>query len=163
MTVLYYNSKNDFAIKLKTTQEDEVILSKNPNGESFNEIYQNIIEKSNNYNGNKKIQEGELVKIPNLKIDQKVEFTGIENRPFLFSNGDCYSIEKALQTIKFELDKTGGKIKSEAGIMLKCESAVIPSEIREFSLDDTFAVFLIESGKDKPYFAGKINDVTNFQ
>ena len=163
VTVLYYNSKNDFAIKLKTTQEDEVILSKNPNGESFNEIYQNIIEKSNNYNGNKKIQEGELVKIPNLKIDQKVEFTGIENRPFLFSNGDCYSIEKALQTIKFELDKTGGKIKSEAGIMLKCESAVKPSEIREFSLDDTFAVFLIESGKDKPYFAGKINDVTKFQ
>ena len=163
VTVLYYNSKNDFAIKLKTTQEDEVILSKNPNGESFNEIYQNIIEKSNNYNGNKKIQEGELVKIPNLKIDQKVEFTGIENRPFLFSNGDCYSIEKALQTIKFELDNTGGKIKSEAGIMLKCESAVIPSEIREFSLDDTFAVFLIESGKDKPYFAGKINDVTKFQ
>ena len=28
-------------------------------------------------------------------------------------------------------------IKSEAGIMLKCESAVIPSEIRDFSLDDT--------------------------
>ena len=61
------------------------------------------------------------------------------------------------------MDKTGGKIKSEAGIMLKCESAVIHSEIREFSLDDTFAVFLIESGKDKPYFAGKINDVTKFQ
>lgn len=54
-------------------------------------------------------------------------------------------------------------IKSEAGIMLKCESAVIPSEIRDFSLDDTFAVFLIESSKDKPYFAGKINDVTKFQ
>ena len=29
MEVLYYNSKDDFAIKLKTKQEDEVILCKN--------------------------------------------------------------------------------------------------------------------------------------
>ena len=69
----------------------------------------------------------------------------------------------ALQTIQFELDKTGGKIKSEAGMMVRKESAIIVNEIREFALDDTFAIFLIEEGKSTPYFAGKVSDITKFQ
>ena len=72
-------------------------------------------------------------------------------------------IEKALQTIQFELDKTGGKIKSEAGMMVNYESAMMIDEIREFAIDDTFAIFLKEEGKDNPYFAGKISDITKFQ
>lgn len=161
--VLYYNSKDVFAIKLITKQEDEVILCKNPKGNTFNEIYKNIITQESKYKGNKNFQEGELLKVPNIKMNEKTEFTEIQNKSFLFSNGDSYHIEKALQTIQFELDKTGGKIKSEAGMMVKYESAIMIDEIREFAIDDTFAIFLIEKGKDKPYFAGKINDITKFQ
>lgn len=161
--VLYYNSKDDFAIKLITKQEDEVILCKNPKGNTFNEIYKNITTQESKYKGNKNFQEGELLKVPNIKMNEKTEFTEIQNKSFLFSNGDSYHIEKALQTIQFELDKTGGKIKSEAGMMVKYESAIMIEEIREFAIDDTFAIFLIEKGKDKPYFAGKINDITKFQ
>lgn len=161
--VLYYNSKDDFAIKLITKQEDEVILCKNPKGNTFNEIYKNITTQESKYKGNKNFQEGELLKVPNIKMNEKTEFTEIQNKSFLFSNGDSYHIEKALQTIEFELDRTGGKIKSEAGMMVKNESVAIMDEIREFSIDDTFAIFLIEKGKDKPYFAGKINDITKFQ
>ncbi len=161
--VLYYNSKDDFAIKLITKQEDEVILCKNPKGNTFNEIYKNITTQESKYKGNKNFQEGELLKVPNIKMNEKTEFTEIQNKSFLFSNGDSYHIEKALQTIQFELDKTGGKIKSEAGMMVKYESAIMIDEIREFAIDDTFAIFLIEKGKDKPYFAGKINDITKFQ
>lgn len=161
--VLYYNSKDDFSIKLKTKQEDEIILCKNPKGNTFNEIYTNIAGQSNNYQGNKNIQKGELLKVPNIKVNEKTEFTDLEKKPFLFANGDTYRIEKALQTIQFELDRTGGKIKSEAGMMVRKESAVMIDEIREFALDDTFAIFLIEDGKDKPYFASKISDITKFQ
>ena len=71
-------------------------------------------------------------------------------------------IDKAIQTIQFELDKTGGKIKSEAGMSVEM-SVILPEKIREFSLDNTFAIFLIEYGKDNPYFAGKISDITKFQ
>ena len=81
----------------------------------------------------------------------------------MFSNGETYKIEKALQTIEFELDKTGGKIKSEAGMMVMKQSIAIEDKKREFAIDDTFAIFLIEKGKDKPYFAGEINDITKFQ
>lgn len=161
--VLYYNSKDDFAIKLKTKQEDEVILCKNPKGNTFNEIYQNIEGQKNTYKGNKNLQEGELLKVPNIKLKEKTEFTEIQNKPFYFSNGDEYEIEKALQTIEFELDKTGGKIKSEAGMMVKNTSAIMLNEIREFAIDETFAIFLIEQEKEKPYFAGKISDISKVQ
>lgn len=160
--VLYYNSKDDFSIKLKTKQEDEVVLCKKPEGESFNEIYSNILNKANNYTGSKVLEKGELLKVPNLKINEKTEFSEIENKPFLFANGDSYMISKAIQTIQFELDKTGGKIKSEAGMMLE-KSALLVEGNREFSIDNTFAIFLIEKGKNNPYFAGKINDITKFQ
>lgn len=162
--VLYYNSKDDFAIKLKTIGVDEVILCKNPKGETFNSIYKNIKEETNKFKGNKYLEEGELLKIPNIKLKEKNEFEELENKSFLFSNEDSYRIEKALQTIEFELDRTGGKIKSEAGMMVLKEAAIIEPEIkREFIIDDTFSIFLIEEGKDNPYFAAKINNITKFQ
>ena len=163
VNVLYYNSEDDFAIKLNTKQEDEVILCKNPEGKSFNEIFKNITDKEKNYNGNKRLTEAEKLKVPNIKLKEKTEFTEIQDKPYLFSNGDVYSIEKAIQTIEFELDRTGGKIKSEAGIMNKAESAMPIDEPRKFYIDDTFAIFLIEEDKEVPYFAGLINDITKFQ
>ena len=162
--VLYYNSKNDFAIKLITKQEDEVILCKNPKGTTFNEIYENIKDEENTYDGNKTLEEEEIVKIPNIKLKEKNEFYDLENKLFYFSNNKSFYIEKAIQTIEFELDKTGGKVKSEAGMMFLKEAAAIePEEKREFLLDDTFAIYLIEEGKDNPYFAAEINDITKFQ
>ena len=162
--VLYYESKDDFAIKLKTKQNDEVILCKNPEGNTFNEIYQNILTKQSEYDGEDYLQEGELLKIPNIKIDEKNEITEVENKSFLFSNGDEYKISKALQTIEFELDRKGGRIISEAGMMVQRQSIEFePEEKREFFIDNTFAIFLIEEEKDTPYFAGLINDITKFQ
>ncbi len=163
VNVLYYNSKDDFAIKLKTKQEDEVYLCKNPQGKTFNEIYNNMLKQEEKYEGSSKIQEGEILKIPNIKLKEKNEFTEIQNKDFLFSNGDVYKIEKAIQTIEFELDRTGGKIKSEAGMMANVQSAKVVDEVREFLIDDSFAIFLKEEGKNTPYFAGKIDDITKFQ
>lgn len=161
--VLYYNSKEDFAIKLKTKQEDEVILCKSPKGISFNEIYNNILKQKDEYKGNRNLEEKEIVKIPNLNIKEKNEFTELENNEFYFANGDTYIIDRAIQTIQFELDKTGGKIKSEAGMSTRVTSLMPEESPREFSIDDSFAIFLIENGKEHPYFAGKIDDITKFQ
>ena len=41
--VLYYKDEDDFAVKLLTTSNDEIIVNKNPKGKTFNEIYNNII------------------------------------------------------------------------------------------------------------------------
>ena len=83
--VLYYKSKDDFAVKLRTKQEDEVILCKNPEGKTFGEIYNNILDKTevkvynmpnnqDNYEAIKvygELKEGELLKVPNIKLKEK--------------------------------------------------------------------------------------------
>ncbi len=162
-SVLYYNSKEDFAIVLKTKGEDEVIICKNPSGTNFNEIYKNIEKQTESYEGATILEKGELLKVPNIKLKEKTEFKEIQEKPFNFANGASYFISKAIQTIEFELDKTGGKIKSEAGMMINKSAARIPEKLREFVVDDTFAIFLKEEGKETPYFAGKIDDITKFQ
>ena len=160
--VLYYNSKDDFAIKLLTKQEDEVILCKNPEGKTFNEILENIREQEKEYEGSKNLKTDELVKIPNIKLKEKTEFTELQDKPFANYISDI-RIETAIQAIEFELDREGGKVKSEAGIMLNASDAMDIEKNREFYIDDTFAIFLIEEDKDTPYFAAKIKDITKFQ
>ena len=48
-------------------------------------------------------------------------------------------------------------------MMVKNTSAIMLNEIREFAIDETFAIFLIEQEKEKPYFAGKISDISKVQ
>lgn len=163
--VLYYNSENDFAIKLFTKQNDEVIITKGNEEKSFGSVYDNIIEQKENYEGNEKFTKYDKLKIPNIKLDIKKDIDEVTNQPFLFSNGQPYVINTALQTIEFELDEKGGKIKSEAGIMMTMMSAEPKEEpeIREFMVDDNFVIFLKEENSKLPYFAAKITDITNVQ
>lgn len=48
-------------------------------------------------------------------------------------------------------------------MMVKEQSAIMIDEVREFSIDDTFAIFLIENQKEHPYFAAKISDISKVQ
>ena len=161
--VLYYESKDNFSIKLTTQGNDEIILSKGNKEDNFLEIYKEINEKSEKYKGNRNFTELDKLKIPNISFKLKKEFEELENKPFYLSNGREYVITKALQTIQFELDKEGGKIKSEAGMMVKDAIAVEEIEKREFYIDDTFTIFLQEEGKDLPYFAARISNIKNVQ
>ena len=162
--VLYYESKDNFSIKLTTQGNDEIILSKGNKEDNFLEIYKEINEKSEKYKGNRNFTELDKLKIPNISFKLKKEFEELENKPFYLSNGREYVITKALQTIQFELDKEGGKIKSEAGMMVQ-ENAIAVEEVekREFYIDDTFTIFLQEEGKDLPYFAARISNIKNVQ
>ena len=162
--VLYYNSSENFAIKLITKQNDEVIIVKGAKENNFYDIYKNIITEKEKYKGNTSFGEKDILKIPNIQFKVKEEFEEIEKKVFKFSNNNEYYIEKAIQTIEFELDKSGGKIKSEAGMIANESSAILLSdEIREFLVDDSFTIFLQEQGKSLPYFAAKIDDISKFQ
>ena len=168
--VLYYNSKDDFAIIVNTKTEDEVIFCKSPQGETFNEIYENMIKESKKYTGSKEFKNVDEFKAPNLTFNEKREYTELQNKKFKTSDPiyNTAKIEKAIQTIKFSLDEKGGEIKSEAAI-----DSVIPGafagikpnadEPRYFYVDDTFTIFLREKRQDLPYFAGRIEDITKFQ
>jgi len=164
--VLYYNSEDDFAIILNTKQGDEVILVKNPKGNNFKEIYNNMLDGAKGYKGDRKFQDADRLKIPNIKLNEKKEYEELANKPFETDDPLCpvAVIIKAMQTIQFELNKKGGEIKSEAAIDMMKNSAIMDEpEPRYFYVDDAFSIFLREKGKELPYFAGMITDITKFQ
>ena len=173
INVLYYNSEEDFAVKLNTKEGDEVILVKGDNGDTFDDIYNNVLSKESSYDKMKTVfTENDTLKVPNLDIDVLKKYEElIENgdgtKLFYAADGDVCSIKNAIQTIKFTLNKTGGKIKSEAVIEMTKDSAMImePEELeyRYFEFDSEFTMFLREKRKDKPYFAANIDDITLFQ
>ena len=161
--VLYYNSSSDFAIKLKTKQNDEVIISRGNTETNFGDIFKSITQNSSEYKGSKRFNGNDKLKIPNIKFNLKEEITEVENKPFTFSNGQEYCIDKAVQTIQFELDEKGGRIKSEAGMSAGTTSIKPVEEPRDFLVDDTFTIFLKEEGRDLPYFAAQISDISQVQ
>ena len=168
--VLYYNSKEDFAILINTKTNDEVIFCKSPKGNTFNKIYENMNNNKNQYTGSKSFEDIDEFKAPKLNFDEKREYTELAGKPFKTADPiyDTAVIEKAIQSIKFSLDEKGGEVKSEAIIDIKASITSIGAkekkqEPRYFYVDDTFTIFLREKGKTKPYFAARIEDITKFQ
>ncbi len=162
--VIYYKNENDFAIKLTTTSNDEIILIKNPKENSFRDIYNNVIDNGSKYKGNKEFNKQDAFKMPYINLNVLKEYKELENQEFYDIDNNKLVIDKALQTIKFELNETGGKIKSEAGMdVVKFSSLNPKDESRNFNIDSTFAIFLKEANKEKPYFAARIDDISKYQ
>ena len=159
--VLYYNSQDDFAIVINTKTNDEVIFCKNPKGNTFIEIYENMNKETEQYKGSKEFKDVDEFMAPKLTFNEKREYKELQDKYFDTADGESAIIVKAIQTVQFTLDEKGGEIKSEAAI----DAIVIQSidEPRYFYVDDTFAIFLREKGKKVPYFAGRIEDITKFQ
>jgi len=157
--VLYYKNEKDFAVKLITNEGEEVLLARGIEKTTFKEIWEDLEEKSKTES--RSFTKGDTLKIPVLNLKIKKEFTELENKDFNFSDGKEYYIEKALQTISLELNEKGGKIKSEAGMLVKDNSGIGIAH-RKFHFDDDFVIFLKEKDKKLPYFAAKIEDIEKF-
>ena len=80
--VLYYNSKDDFAIIVNTKTDDEVIFCKSPQGKTFNEIYINMNRESEKYTGSKIFENIDEFKAPNLTFNEKREYTELQDKEF---------------------------------------------------------------------------------
>jgi len=165
--VLYYNSEDDFALSIRTKTEDEVIFCKKPEGKTFNEIYSKMNQKAESYTGSKKFENIDEFKAPKLEFNEMKKYEELKNKFFKTADGRDAMIAEAIQTIQFELDEKGGKIKSEAAIDMVTLSAAVEEREektpRYFYVDDTFAIFLREAGKTLPYFAARVDDITKFQ
>ncbi len=72
--VLYYNSKNDFAVSINTKSNDEVIFCKNPKGNTFKKIYENMQSKAKKYKGYTSFKGIDELKVPYLNLDIETEF-----------------------------------------------------------------------------------------
>ena len=158
--VLFYNNPSDFAVVLDTNKKDEVFLYKTSNTKTFNYIYSDMFKKSQAYEGDNKFGENDELRVPNIKFFEERDFEELANKRV---KGTNLIIEQALESVKFEMNNYGVKLKSEAAMTAMTTALLPPEEPRLFYLDDTFVMFLKEKGKNKPYFALRVHDISNFQ
>ncbi len=160
--VLYYTDENDFAVILHTKQSDQVMLIRNPEGDTFEEIYESVEKKNKKYKGSNSFEEKDTLSIPVLNIDILKEYTELENKTFKLKNEESASIGQAFQTIQMTLNNRGGSIKSEAGMSTTKGIKNKKAKPRNFNFNDKFAIFLI-SETNEPYFAATIENINLFR
>lgn len=149
--VLFYNSEEDYAIKLLTKQNEEVILYKTKKDESFENLYAYITQQEKNTEfGNE-----DKLSIPDIKIDKTIEYPELCGKKI---KGTNKVISQAIQTIKFNMDNKGGSLKSEAALVTMRMSAN-HQKAKHYNFNDEFVIFLKEAKSDLPYFAGRIEDL----
>lgn len=159
--VLFYNSPEDFAVALDTVDEDEVYLYKTPNTKPFNLIYSDMLKKEQAYKGNIRLAPIDALKVPNIKFFEEKSFDELTGQRI---RGTQLMIDNAIETVKFEMNNQGVKLKSEAAMSVKLTSAGPGREPkpRLFYLNDTFVMFIKEKKQDIPYFALRVHDIAKF-
>ncbi len=152
--VLFYNNEKDYAVKLKTKENEDVILYLNNSNNSFNDLYNEIEQKTKEYKGNTTFTKNDELSIPYINISATINYDELCNKVIKGTEG--IYIENAIQNVKFYLNEKGGNLLSEAAIqdVLLC----ISDDTRYFYFNTPFVIFLKESNKEKPYFAVKINN-----
>jgi len=160
VNVLFYNNDNDYAVSLKSKQNDTIYFYRTDDMKTLDILYKDMMNKANKYNGTKWLTPVDEFKAPNLDFKNEREFSELCNKPI--KNSDLM-IGKAIETIQFKMDEKGVELKSEAG-MMTLKAAMAPShdpEPRYFYFNNRYIIFLQE--KDKPYFAMKIEDAKALQ
>lgn len=155
VTVLFYNSPEEFAVKLNTNEKESVILYLTEKVDNF-ENYFEFISKNSQMD---KFSKKDILLVPDIVVDKTITYDELCGKKIIGTN---YMISQALQTIQFKLDNEGGSLKSEAAISVM-ETSLRPVEEtpRYFIFNKPFVLFLIEEGKEKPYYAMKV-DNTDF-
>lgn len=152
--VLFYNSKSDFAIKLKTKENEEVFLYRTTGeNKTFEENYNEMLKKQKGYTGKVTFEDNDILKIPFIKINDEINYDELCGK---YIKGTNIYIEKALQTIEFELNNYGGTVKSEA--FIEVLKGTLIERGRDFIFNDTFFLYLKEENKQNPYFALRVDN-----
>ncbi len=164
--VFFYNNENDYAISLKTTNNDQVYLYRTDKNADFKTLYDEMNKKSLAYEGESEFRAIDTFKAPNLKINEIRKYTELLKKTIAGTYNPPICFKEAIETIQLELDNKGGKVKSEAIIMTMKNSLVALDEEpkpRHFNFDKPFVMFLIDSGKNDPYLALRADDLKYFQ
>ena len=67
--------ENNFAIKLKTKDKEEVILYKTTEkNKSFEENYNEITEQQSNYSGKNTFEKEDILRIPFIKVNDEINY-----------------------------------------------------------------------------------------
>lgn len=155
LEILFYEGYDkEFAVKIYTKEGEELILYKTDvSNKSFDELYEEIEKRTEKYDGERKFEDGDKLKVPYIEVDTIINYDELCGKTIKGTNGGY--IEKALQNVKFSLNEKGGSLVSEAAIQ---DVTLGVSDGRSFVFNDPFVIFMKEENKDKPYFALRIDN-----
>lgn len=156
--ILFYNNKNDFAVKLKTKWPDneEIILYRTDENKSFNDYYEVLKEKTNKYEGRTQLGKNDELQIPYINVDTVINYDELCGKRIKGMNG--LFIRTAMQNVKFSLNEKGGNMTSEAVIMGSYNSYPEDEAPIYFYFNDTFVLFMKEEDKEQPYMSLKVDN-----
>lgn len=157
--VLFYNNSNDYAVSIATNGADRIYLYRTNDKKNLNDLYWDMMKKYRISTSNPRFTDNDELKVPVIDFKTEKEFNELCNKQI---KGTDLIISKAIETIDFKMNNKGVKLKSEAGMAVKC-LALAPerTEPRKFYFDNTYVIFLQE--KDKPYFAMRVTDAKKLQ
>lgn len=150
--ILFYNSCDDFALKIKTKTDEEIILYRKDNlNESFEKIYEELVLESNTYNISKLIYNDIELKIPYIDFYNMANYS---------SSSDTIKKSILMQDISFNMNEKGCNTESTAVINISSLDDIInnTNETLELFLTNKFIVFLKDKNLELPYFALQVND-----
>ena len=159
--VLFYNKtdsdkqliSNDFAIKLKTKEGDEIILYRTDDNKSFDEYYADIQNKTNAYTDSREFRKDDELRVPYVKVNGLISYNELYGKEIKNTNG--LMIFDVVQNVDFSLNEKGCNLSSGASMLIEYQSYVKNSRLCYFQ--DTFIIFMQEEGSNNPYFALKVD------
>ena len=158
--ILFYNrtskkpQDNDFAVKLKTQEGDEIILYRTDDNKSFEEYYNDIKNKTNAYTGNREFAEKDELQVPYVRVNGMISYDELYGKEIKNTNG--LYIFDVIQNVNFSLNERGCNLSSKATMVNEYLSA--SEDTRYCYFKDKFVIFMKEANSDNPYFALKVDN-----
>ena len=158
--VLFFNRNDDnsamsddFAIKLKTQEGDEIILYRTNENKNFDEYYNDIQEKANTYTGSKEFLEDDELRIPYVRVNGMIAYNELYNKTI---KDTIFYFTDVVQNVNFYLNEKGCNLSSQATLV--AERMGVSNEPRYCYFDDQFIIFMKEANSNNPYFALKVDN-----
>lgn len=158
--ILFFNRENEnsarsdnFAIKLKTKEGDEIILYRTNENKNFDEYYKDIQNKASSYTESKEFLEGDELRIPFVRVNGMIAHNELYGK---FIKDTNMFFTDVIQNVNFNLNDKGCNLSSE--VTLVTEVTGIGMEPRFCYFDDQFVIFMKEANSDQPYFALKVDN-----
>lgn len=158
--ILFYNRKgykpqnNDFAVKLKTKEGDEIILYRTDDNKTFEEYYEDIKNKTNAYTGKAEFLKNDELIVPYVRVNGMISYDELYEKEIKNTNG--LYIYDVIQNVNFSLNEKGCNLSSKATMVTEYMS--VNDEARYCYFKDKFVIFMKEADSDNPYFALKVDN-----
>ena len=153
---------DEFAVELLTEDDSKsIVLYRTDRKLTFDTAFSEVKYQTEHQDSdNTELQIGTFY-APDINLNLLKEFD-LSNIEFLRNKDKMIIVlDKAIQTLKLELNNEGAKVKSEAIVSMKEICAFIPKDTKkDFNFTDTFYLFILD--KENPIVALRVHNIENF-